>query len=159
MRISGADLISLSDWLILVYTGIKRHASQTLEKQIEDTESKGLDDRLEEMVRLVDDAEQVFQTKRGDDLATGLAELLRTTWELKRGLSTTVTNDAIDDLYARCLNHGAIAGKLLGAGGGGFLLMVAPPDARERLVADLGEERCVRFQIDHGGAQVTRQHA
>ncbi len=157
VRISGRDLTALSDWLVLVYTGIKRHASQTLEQQIEDTENADLDPQLEEMVRLVDEAEAIFQSKRGDDLAEGLAELLKTTWELKRSLSTTVSNPEIDALYRRCLDHGAIAGKLLGAGGGGFLLMVAPPDARERLVADLGAERCVRFQIDHAGAQVQRQ--
>ena len=159
VRISGSDLESLSDWLVLVYTGIKRHASLTLEKQIEDTEKKDLDPQLEEMVRLVDEAEEVFRTKRGDDLAEGLAELLKTTWELKRSLSTSVSNPEIDALYERCLQHGAIAGKLLGAGGGGFLLMVAPPDARERLIADLGAERCVRFQIEHGGAQIARQHS
>jgi D-glycero-alpha-D-manno-heptose-7-phosphate kinase len=156
VRISGAELTALSDWLILVYTGVKRHASVTLEEQIEKTEKQGLDDELEQMVALVDDAERVFAAKRGDELAEGLAELLRTAWDLKRSLSTSVSSPEIDALYARCVDNGARAGKLLGAGGGGFLLMVAPPDARRRLIEDLGPGRCVPFQIDHGGSTVTQ---
>jgi D-glycero-alpha-D-manno-heptose-7-phosphate kinase len=152
--ISGADLEVLSGWLILVYTGRKRHASGTLEEQLDRTARRRLDEQLEQMVRQVDEAERLFRTRRGDDLAEGLAETLRTAWQLKRSLSTSVSTPEIDALYERCLRHGALAGKLLGAGGGGFLLMVVPPDARERLVADLGPERCVQFSIDHAGATV-----
>jgi len=157
VRISGGDLAALSDWLILVYSGVKRHASVILEEQIDRTERRDLDEQIAEMVALVDVAEGVFRHKRGDELAEGLAELLATSWELKRSLSSSVSTPEIDDLYRRCRNHGALAGKLLGAGGGGFLLMVVPPDARARLIADLGEERCVAFQIDNSGARVTRQ--
>lgn len=157
VQISGRDLVALSDWLILVYTGLKRHASVTLKEQIDSTERADLDAQLSDMVALVDEAEGVFARRRGDDLATGLAELLKHGWELKRSLSTSVSNPEIDALYQRCLDHGALAGKLLGAGGGGFLLMVAPPDARARLIADLGAERCVPFQIDHNGASVSQQ--
>lgn len=157
VRISGTELEALSSWLILVYTGVKRHASETLKEQIDSTERQDLDDQLAEMVRLVDDAETVFAKRRGDDLAEAVADLLRTSWELKRSLSSSVSNPEIDALYERCLNGGALAGKLLGAGGGGFLLMVAPPDARARLVEDLGAERVLSFSIDHTGATVNQQ--
>jgi D-glycero-alpha-D-manno-heptose-7-phosphate kinase len=157
VRISGTDLHALSDWLLLVYTGIKRHASATLEDQLDKTERRDLDHELAEMVRLVDDAEAVFAQKRGDDLAESFAGLLRTTWELKRSLSSTVSNPEIDALYERCLGNGALAGKLLGAGGGGFLLVVAPPDARRRLVEDLGADRVVPFKIEHSGSTVHQQ--
>jgi D-glycero-alpha-D-manno-heptose-7-phosphate kinase len=152
VRISGADLEALSRWLILVYTGVKRHASATLEEQLASTAGRKLDDRLEQLVRLVDEAETMFQRRRGDHLAEGLADLLRGAWELKRGLAANVSSPDIDALYERCLAHGALAGKLLGAGGGGFLLMVVPPDAHKRLVADLGPERCVPFRIDYSGS-------
>ena len=157
VRISGSELDALSDWLLLVYTGLKRHASVTLEEQIDRTERADLDDELGQMVALVDDAENVFARKRGDELAEGLAGLLQTSWDLKRSLSASVSNPEIDALYRRCVDNGALAGKLLGAGGGGFLLMVAPPDARERLIADLGPGRCVPFEIDNSGSSVHHQ--
>ena len=154
VQISGGDLEALSQWFVLVYTGLKRHASETLREQIDSTERHDLDEQLAQMVQLVDDAEQVFAQRRGDDLPEAVAGLLRTSWDLKRALSASVSNPEIDALYDRCLNHGALAGKLRGAGGGGFLLMVVPPDARERLVEDLGPARCVSFSIDHTGSTV-----
>jgi D-glycero-alpha-D-manno-heptose-7-phosphate kinase len=157
VQISGGDLVGLSDWLILVYTGVKRHASATLEEQIDSTAEERLDEQLSGMVDLVDEAEALFRKLRGDDLAEGLAGLLQTGWDLKRSLSASVSSPEIDELYERCLGKGALAGKLLGAGGGGFLLMVVPPDAREGLVADLGAERCVSFEIDHTGSTVAQR--
>ena len=157
IQISGAELHALSRWMILVYTGSKRHASATLKEQIESTASHGLDDQLAQMVGLVDEAQAVFERHRGDDLAIALAGLLSTSWALKRELSTNVSNGEIDALYDRCLANGAVAGKLCGAGGGGFLLMVVPPDARSSLVEELGGEKCVSFGIAQTGSDI-RQH-
>jgi D-glycero-alpha-D-manno-heptose-7-phosphate kinase len=154
VQISGADLEALTDWMLLVYAGAKRHASATLEEQIEKTSKGDVDAQLERMVELVDAAQEVFERRRGEELVTGLAELLRESWDLKRRLSSSVTNPQIDELYDVCLGHGALAGKLCGAGGGGFLLVLVPPDARARLVEHVGAGNCVSFRMDHHGSSV-----
>lgn len=157
VQISGADLAALSDWLLLVYSGSKRHASATLGEQVESTASGAIDSTLARMVELVDLAQAVFEQQRGEALVFTLAELLRESWGLKRSLSHEVTNAQIDALYDACLAHGALAGKLCGAGGGGFLLIVVPPGARQGLIDHVGAGNCVSFRMDHEGSTV-RQH-
>lgn len=157
VQISGIDLASLTDSMLLVYTGIKRHASETLGQQMQNTSAGVLEDELEQMVILVDQAQQIFERERGEKLVLVLADLLRESWELKRRLSPNVTTPEIDELYERCLSCGAIAGKLCGAGGGGFLLMVIPPDARSRLISALGRKNCVPFRVDQEGSTVRQR--
>jgi D-glycero-alpha-D-manno-heptose-7-phosphate kinase len=157
VQISGADLEVLTDWMLLVYSGSKRHASDMLEQQIQSTSSGTLDRQLEQMVALVDLAQTAFERHRGERLVDALAELLRESWELKRGLSRRVSNGAIDRVYSACLARGALAGKICGAGGGGFLLIVAPPDARRGVIEQVGSDNCVSFHVDHAGS-VVRQH-
>lgn len=78
------------------------------------------------------------------------------TWALKRRLSARTSDDDIDALYASAIDAGALAGKLCGAGGGGFLLMIVPPDRRDRFVAAMGRRRCVGFGIDRCGSTLLR---
>ena len=157
LQASGAELDCLADWMVLVYTGIKRQASEILDEQCDKTAGKQVDNELEAMVELVDAAQAVFESQRGDDLAVELARLLDEGWRLKKRLSSRVSNGAIDDLYDFCRRQGAMAGKLCGAGGGGFLLLMVPPDRRPALVSTLGPERCVDFRIEHDGSSVRRQ--
>ena len=157
IQVSGASLDTLADWLVLVFTDRPRKASETLDEQIANTGARRVDAELSAMVALVDDAQEAFETKHGDALPIALAELLDESWRLKRRLSTKVTNEHIDSVYDRCKRAGALAGKLCGAGGGGFLLMVVPPDARAALVEEIGEHRCVNFRIEHSGSTV-RSH-
>jgi D-glycero-alpha-D-manno-heptose-7-phosphate kinase len=157
IQVSGADLDTLADSLLLVYTDRPRDAKATLDEQIENTGSHRVDAELSAMVALVDDAQQVFEKEHGDALPIALAELLEESWRLKRRLSSTLTNEHIDSVYERCKRHGALAGKLCGAGGGGFLLMVVPPDCRAAVIEEIGEHRCVGFRIEHSGSTV-RSH-
>jgi D-glycero-alpha-D-manno-heptose-7-phosphate kinase len=83
--------------------------------------------------------------------------LLKEGGRLKTRLSPQVSSPDIDDLYERCRALGAVAGKLCGAGSGGFLLIVIPPDRRAALCAALGPERCISFRIEHAGSVVSRR--
>lgn len=154
VRMSGSDLVSLTDWMMLVFTGAKRHASSTLEEQMDKTSRGSVDAQLERMVELVDTAQATFERSRGETLVHELAELLRESWALKRDLSSGVTNPEIDELYETCLSHGALGGKLCGAGGGGFLLVIVPPDARQGLIDTVGASNCVSFRMDHEGSSL-----
>lgn len=157
VHVSGADLDRLADWLVLVYTGVKRHASEVLQTQIANTVQRKVDDELETMVELVGEGHRVFETTHGDDLPVELARLLEESWRLKKRLSPNVSTPEIDDLYERCRRVGALAGKLCGAGSGGFLLMVVPPDRRAVLREEVGAERCIAFRIDHSGSIVSHR--
>ena len=112
---------------MLFFTGFPRFSSdiqKTTQKDMADKERQ-----LLEMLSLVDEAEKVLTTKT--DL-NEFGRLLDYTWKLKRGISSGISTDSIDGLYAKGIEAGALAGgKLLGAGGGGFLLFYVEEDKRE----------------------------
>ena len=152
ITISGHDLRVLANWMVLVDTGVKRHASAIVAEQVRNTAQGSLDTELREMLGLVDAAQQVLEDAgRRDDASARIGRLLHQSWQIKKRLSAKVSAPEIDDLYEFCLGNGAIGGKLCGAGGGGFLLMVVPPERRAGFEQAIGERQCVRFQIDCQG--------
>ena len=152
IAISERDLEVLADWMVLVYTGQKRHASAVVAEQVRRTEDGSLDPELREMRGFVDTAQQILEDDgRRDDRPARIGGLLHQSWQVKKRLSSRVSAPEIDALYEFCLGNGAIGGKLCGAGGGGFLLMVVPPERRRSFEAAIGERQCVRFQIDSHG--------
>jgi len=152
VTISGHDLAVLADWMVLVYTGVKRHASAIVAEQVRNTAQGSLDGELREMLGLVDAAQQILEDAgRRDDAPSRMGDLLHQSWQVKKRLSSQVSGPEINDLYELCLGNGAIGGKLCGAGGGGFLLMVVPPDRRAGFEQAIGERQCVRFRIDCEG--------
>lgn len=157
IQVSGADLDLLADWMVLVYTGVQRSASKTLDEQLENISSAKIDDELTAMVELVDRADALFGGCKGEELPPRLAELLAESWELKKQFSGKVSTPEIDALHDRCLANGAIAGKLCGAGSGGFLLMMVPPDNRSQLIESVGNDSCIDFRIEHHGSLVRPQ--
>ncbi len=157
LRVNGATIDQLDDWLTLVYTGTKRHASATLSEQIENTASRKLDQELQAMVDLVDEGEKVFAASPPDELPHRLAELMREGWAIKRQLSSNVTSPAIDELHDFCVDNGALAAKLCGAGAGGFLLALVDPERRDGFVEALGAARCIPIRIDLSGSSMWRQ--
>lgn len=149
LTVSKSRLEELSDHLMLVFTGIDRTASQVAGSYVSD-----LDDRrrqLRMLMNLVDEAVTVL-TGRGDMKPFG--ELLHEAWLEKRGLGAAVSNSTIDEIYAEARAAGAIGGKLLGAGGGGFLVLFVPPqrhlDVRRRLEKLL----FVPFEFESLGSQI-----
>ena len=108
--------------------------------------------RLEEMLALVDVAEGVL-TDKSEDLSE-FGRLLDATWRLKRGTGSRVSTGSIDALYERGLRAGALGGKLLGAGGGGFLVFYVEPDARESVRRAMSDLLYIPFEFEDGGPSV-----
>ena len=102
------------------------------------------------MLSLVDEAERVLTTKT--DL-NEFGRLLDYTWKLKRGISSGISTDSIDGLYAKGIEAGALGGKLLGAGGGGFLLFYVEEDKREAVAKAMEDLLYVPFQFENSGTQ------
>jgi D-glycero-alpha-D-manno-heptose-7-phosphate kinase len=153
INISGRDLKVLTDWMVLVYTGVKRRATAVVADQVSNTASGAIDAELREMLAFVDAAQEILENPgRRDEAPARIGGLLHQSWQVKKRLSAKVSAPEIDELYENCLVHGAIGGKLCGAGGGGFLLMVVPPERRAGFEAAIGGRRCVRFEIDQYGS-------
>ncbi len=157
VNISGRDLGSLTDWMVLVYTGIKRRATQIVEEQVKNTKSHAVDTELREMLGFVDTAQRILEDRQHvDEAPSRIGELLDKSWQLKKRLSSSISAPRIDELYDFCLANGALGGKLCGAGGGGFLLMLVPPERRCAFEEVVGPRRCVRFRVDlHGSTLIS----
>ncbi len=140
----------LNDNLSLFFTGTSRDAGTILEShsnQIK-TSSKSFENQ-KQLVEMVADVIKALQS--GD--MQRLGSLLNDAWKLKRGISQDISNNYIDKMYDDLLKAGCYGGKLLGAGGGGFILAVCPADIRANVSKELGL-RDISFEIDHEGTQV-----
>lgn len=139
----------LNDNLMLFFTGFSRFSSdiqQTTEKSMKEKTAE-----LKRMHSLVDEAEQILVSKT--DL-NEFGKLLHETWQLKRGISSGISTSSIDLLYERAMEAGAAGGKLLGAGGGGFLLFYAEKDKQPYVMKALSELLYVPFKFENGGTRV-----
>lgn len=139
----------LRDNLLLVFSGISRFASDVAREQIDNTRRNT--GTLHAMKGLVDEAYRVL-TSPGADL-DDFGRLLHETWCRKKALSSQVTNPEIDALYDTARAHGALGGKLLGAGGGGFLVLYAHQEDHARIGQALGRYLRVPFAFDFTGAE------
>lgn len=135
--------------LLVVYTGIRRRASQVASRQVKKIESNLA--QLKQMRSLVDDAYAILAG--GGSLAT-FGRLLHEGWELKNSLDSSISNATINGIYRRGLDAGALGGKLLGAGGGGFVLFFVPPERRSAVLNALGPLETVSLQINAPGTQI-----
>lgn len=136
--------------LMLYYTGISRIASDIAKDQISNTSSNL--DQLQKMNELVDEAYSILTTsdRSLDDFGT----LLNKTWYLKKSLSQKITNPKIDEMYERAIRAGAIGGKLLGAGGGGFMIFYVPPELQPKVQTELSEYLHIPFKFDFDGSKI-----
>ena len=140
----------LNDSLMLFFTGISRFSSE-VQKDTMSNQDKKLA-QLKEMLSLVDDAQSILESKHSD--LNEFGRLLDHTWRLKRDTGGKISNNSIDALYERGLKAGALGGKLLGAGGGGFLLFYIEPDKKEALLKEFDELMHVPFKFETEGTSV-----
>ena len=102
--------------------------------------------------QMVDEAINILSSQTRD--LTEFGRLLNDVWTLKRSLSDRVSNSTVDNLYDAAIRSGAVGGKLLGAGGGGFMLLFVQPEHRPRLVETLGKLIRVPFKFEMSGGRI-----
>src|SRR3990172_7618494 len=149
--ISPDRLGALTDRLLLIYTGICRGAQDVLPEQLTRTEGGLNDEALEALRGLVPVAIEVLC---GSCPLDDFGRLLGEAWMYKRRLSSSVSSTAIDEMYDRAVNAGALGGKLLGAGGGGFLLFYVSPDRRRHVIGALSDLKEVSFSFYPFGTSI-----
>lgn len=139
--------------LMMFFTGFTRFSSDVQKANAASPETKeAKEKRLLEMLDLVDDAEDVLTNKKRD--LDEFGRLLDHTWKLKRQTGSAVSTSNIDALYQRGMEAGALGGKLLGAGGGGFLVFYVQPEKREALKSAMHDLLYVPFHFEDGGSRV-----
>jgi D-glycero-alpha-D-manno-heptose-7-phosphate kinase len=142
---------ALEQRLLLFYTGLQRTASDILAKQLDRTKRGELKTPLKELALLVPEAVQVICNGRE---LSDLGRLLHRGWLIKRGLSASVSTDAIDGWYEKARSASAVGGKLLGAGSGGFLLLYVEPKHQDNVRAALSDLQEVPFRFEGQGSTI-----
>ena len=149
VTVSADRLQELKSHLMLFYTGIERTASDIAASYVAGVNGKISQLRI--MKDLVDESISILNN--GRDIGA-FGTLLNEGWEAKRSLSAQVSNGYVDELYTHALANGALGGKLLGAGGGGFMLLFVPPNKQERVREALKKLIYVPFHFEFSGSQI-----
>jgi D-glycero-alpha-D-manno-heptose-7-phosphate kinase len=142
-------LQQLNSHLMLFYTGIKRTASDVAATYV-----AGMDEKAAQLNTMRNLLEQSLAILSGNSDLTGFGELLHEAWQAKRSLSDKVSNSSVDELYEAARRSGAIGGKLLGAGGGGFLLLFVAPQNQAAVREQLSRLIYVPFEFEFSGSQI-----
>lgn len=140
----------LNNNLMMFFTGFTRFSSEVQKANAVGSNDKK--DQLKEMYKLVDEAERILTDKSTD--LDDFGRLLDHTWKLKRQTGAAVSTDSIDGLYARGIAAGALGGKLLGAGGGGFLLFYVQPEKQNEVRKTMKDLMYIPFEFENGGTRV-----
>ena len=145
--LSESRIKMFEDNLILVFTNLQRFASEIAKAQIENAgNNKKL---LQRIVQLVPHAVNILR----EGTPAELGQLLHETWMLKRQLSGKITNAHIDAIYETARQNGAIGGKIMGAGSGGFMLLCVHPEHRSSMLSELGLHS-IPVKFEYGGSQL-----
>jgi D-glycero-alpha-D-manno-heptose-7-phosphate kinase len=135
--------------LMLFFTGISRYATDIAKTKIDNIPNKNKE--LKAMREMVDHAMEILSS---GDCLTRFGKLLDESWKLKRGLSGSVSSPQIDEIYSTAMSAGALGGKLLGAGGGGFMLIFARPEDQPKIEKKLKKLLCIPVELESSGTQI-----
>ncbi len=138
------------DNLLLCFTGYARSAPEIAKIQISETPSKYRE--LNDMQSLTTEAFEVLKNSSGNIDEIGM--MLNAQWKIKKSLSHRITNPKLDEIYNTGINNGAIGGKILGAGGGGFMLFYAKKETHQKIIESLSSKLFVPFRFDNSGSKI-----
>lgn len=148
LALTEARHVEFEKWLMLFYAGSSRISSDFAKKLIDNLAQNV--DRLKKMHAMVDEAVAMLGASRFEDFG----RLLHESWMLKRRLSTETSTASIDRIYDDAIRAGALGGKLLGAGGTGFLAFVVPPDRHDQVRSALAHLVTVPISTDFSGSTI-----
>jgi D-glycero-alpha-D-manno-heptose-7-phosphate kinase len=140
----------LEESLVMMYTGDTHSANVLLEQQRQAMNHKNKRAVQREMVRYAFELKRTLENDHIDDFG----RILHEGWLLKKSLTSSISTSLVDDLYQRGLDAGALGGKLLGAGGGGFILFYCPLEKQDNLRNRMGDIRELRFRFDADGSKI-----
>lgn len=149
ITLTSRRIEELENHLMLFYTGIPRIASKVARSYV-----KKIDNQKKQLSIMQASVEEALSILRSNKDIKSFGELLNEFWQIKKTLSPQVSNSLIDEIYKKSLVSGAIGGKLIGAGGGGFLLLFVPPQDQERVRKSLKKLIYVPFKFENEGSRI-----
>ncbi len=149
MTLPSERLEALQSSLLLFYTGTSRIASDIAGEKIKAIPSKK--NELHRMRQMVEDSINILNSRCD---INDFGRLINEAWQIKRELSPRVSPKFVDEIYTAALKAGALGGKLLGAGGGGFMLFFVPSECKSRVLSALDHLLCVPIQFENSGSQI-----
>lgn len=153
--VTSTDKINmLQDGWMMFFTGITRFADPLLKEQVERTAAKQNDQQLMTMLDYVKRGRTIFSDSSTESFLSDFGHLLDEAWELKKRLSSKVSNELIDAYYNKARQAGAFGGKLSGAGSGGFLTFIVPPEKKQSVRSALNDLKELSFKIDPRGSTI-----
>ena len=141
---------TLEDSILMFYLGGVHSASEILKEQGQNLSDSIKIKTQQQMCQIAKELKEELQKNNVD----AMGELLHENWMLKRSLASGITNPIIDDIYEMAIKAGALGGKLLGAGGAGFMIFYAKPDNKEAVRHALKGLREMEFEMDNSGASI-----
>lgn len=147
--ISRERLEELQAHTLLYFTGLSRTASEIVKEQLQ-----RLPNKTRELSRMHEMVDESIGMLLGKNSLAGFGRLLDESWGLKRSLSSKVSLPAIDEIYEAAKSAGALGGKLMGAGGGGFMMLFAPPHTHARIRERLNKLLRIPFRFDNEGSRI-----
>jgi D-glycero-alpha-D-manno-heptose-7-phosphate kinase len=142
--------------LCLVYSGIQRSASVILEEQISRTKENKIHKELGHLLKLCEEGISILEGTDPDTMLKDFGRLVSEGWETKKTLSTAITNAGIDEIYDTAMKSGAYGGKLCGAGGGGFLMFLAPAHTQRIIQDKFGKSAFIKIAMEDDGARIIK---
>jgi len=142
----------LSESTFLIYTGIQRKSEAIEREKISKIRKKKLDKNLHSIMKTTNEAFLEFNKKKINLKKIGM--LLSKQWEEKKKLSNKVTNPTINKICKICLMNGAYGTKLLGSGGGGFVLVICPSNKKQKIIKKLKKYKIVNFRFEDTGSTI-----
>lgn len=144
----------MEDSILLFYTGVTRNTGSLLKNQIAGLTDK---EKFQNTVKMVEMAHQLKKMLERNETG-GIGEMLHQAWLLKKTLNGGISNGEIDAMYALARKNGAEGGKILGAGGGGFLMVYAPKENHEKIKSALKKYKEMPVNFEPEGSHVIMVH-
>ncbi len=154
LRIPDRYVLDLEEHIMLGFSGISRLSEVQAKKQVDSIKEGKSVQTLEAMQKITNEALRIFEHKSSSYIKD-IGLLLQEQWNYKRTLTDSISNDNINSVYDAAINAGAHGGKLMGAGGGGFFMFLAPPDAHQKIKDALKQINVwIPFNFDHEGSKI-----